>query len=107
MVVLEVDPALDTHLCARVARERYSATLSLAHRVGEGTFAIGGDEINGKRALDYLAVAEHLVNKLEWAEARPDSDHVARFHVRDLERNPERLEEIVGEIAMGRSLLER
>jgi hypothetical protein len=107
MVVLEADASLDTHLSARVARERYSATLSLSYRAGESTFILGGDEINGKRALDYVAVAEHLVNKLEWVEARPDSDHVSRFHVRDLDRNPERLEEVIGEIAMGRSLLER
>jgi hypothetical protein len=107
MVVLETDASLDVHLCARITRERYAATLSLAHPMGEGTFILGGDELNGKRPLDYIAVAEHLANKLEWVEARPDSDHVARFYVRDLERNPERLEELIGEIAMGRSLLER
>jgi len=54
-----------------------------------------------------MAVTEHLANKLEWLETRPDADHVARFQVRDLGRNPERLEEVIGEIAMGRSLLER
>jgi hypothetical protein len=107
MVVLEVEAPMDVHLCARIARERYGATLSLAHVVDEETFIFGGDEINGKRALDYMAVAEHLANKLEWLEPRPDADHVARFHVRDLGRNPERLEEVIGEIAMGRSLLER
>ncbi len=107
MVVLEVEAAMDVHLCARIARERYAATLSLAHVVDEETFILGGDEINGKRALDYMAVAEHLANKLEWLETRPDADHVARFQVRDLGRNPERLEEVIGEIAMGRSLLER
>ena len=35
------------------------------------------------------------------------ADHVARFRVRDLARHPERMEEILAEIAMGRSLLER
>ena len=107
MVVLEVEGSLDVHLCARIARERYSATLSLAHSVGEATFIFGGDEVNGKRALDYMAVADHLTNKLEWVEARPDADHVSRFHIRDLDRYPERLEEVIGEIAMGRCLLER
>jgi hypothetical protein len=107
MVVLDVEPALDLHLSARVARERYGATLSLAHRVGESSFVFTGDEMIGKRALDYLAVAEHLADKLEWVEARPDADHVARFHVRDLDRHPERLDEVIGEIAMSRSLLER
>jgi hypothetical protein len=107
MVVLEVEAAMDVHLSARIARERYGATLSLAHVVDEETFIFGGEEINGKRTLDYMGVTEHLANKLEWLETRPDADHVARFQVRDLGRNPERLEEVIGEIAMGRSLLER
>ena len=107
MVVLEVEAAMDVHLCARIARERYAATLSLAHAVGEETFIFGGEEINGKRALDFMAVAEHLASKLQWVEARPDADHVSRFQVRELDRHPERLEEVIGEIAMGRSLLER
>lgn len=98
---------MDVHLCARIARERYAATLSLAHAVGEETFIFGGEEINGKRALDFMAVAEHLASKLQWVEARPDADHVSRFQVRELDRHPERLEEVIGEIAMGRSLLER
>ena len=107
MVVLEVDASMDAHMCARIARERYGASLSLAHYIGEETFIFGGDEINSKRAFDYLAVADHLVNKLEWVDARPDADHVSRFQVRELERHPERMEEVIAEIAMGRSLLER
>ena len=30
-----------------------------------------------------------------------------RFRVRDLPRHPERLDQVIGEIAMGRSILER
>jgi hypothetical protein len=107
MVVLEVDPGLDPALCARIARERYEATLSLSRRTGEEIFTFAGDEVSGRRALDYEAVAQHLVEKLEWVEARPDADHVARFRIRDLARMPERFEEVVAEIAMGRSQLER
>ena len=107
MVVVPVAEPFDIHLSARIARERYSATLSLAYRVGGETLAFGGDEMIGKRALDYPAVVDHLVNKLEWIESRPDADHVARFRVRDLDAHPERLEELMGEIAMGRALLER
>jgi hypothetical protein len=107
LVDVAVEDPFDLHLCGRIARERYGATLSLTHRVGGEVFALGGDELIGKRALDYQAVVEHLVNKLEWIEARPDSDHVARFRVRDLASHPERLEELMGEIAMGRALLER
>lgn len=107
LVVVPVEGAVDIHLAARVARERYGASLSLAYRVGEETLTLCGDEISGKRTLDYLAVAEHLVNKLEWVDPRPDADHVARFRIRELDRRPERLDELIGEIAMGRSLLER
>jgi hypothetical protein len=107
MVVLEVEPGIDVHLASRVARERYDASLSLAHVMGEEVFVFAGDETTGKRALDYMAIAEHLCAKLEWVEARPDADHVSRFRIRGLDRHPERLEEVVGEIAMGRSLLER
>jgi hypothetical protein len=107
MVVLEVEPGIDMHLASRVARERYDASLSLAHVMGEEVFVFAGDETTGKRALDYMAIAEHLCAKLEWVEARPDADHVSRFRIRGLDRHPERLEEVVGEIAMGRSLLER
>ena len=107
MVVLDVDANRDIHLVSRIARERYGASLSLARTVGEEAFVFAGDETTGKRSLDYNAISEHLVEKLEWVEARPDADHVSRFHVRDLARHPERLEEVVAEIAMGRSLLER
>ena len=107
MVVLEVDAGFDPALCARIARERYHATLSLARRAGEETFGFAGDEVTGRRALDYQAVAHHLVEKLEWVEARPEADHTARFRIRDLARVPARLEEVIAEIAMGRSQLER
>jgi len=107
LVVAEVDAGLDVHLVSRILRERYGATLSLARTAGEDVFVFAGDETTGKRALDYMAIAEHLTDKLEWVDARPDADHVSRFRVRDVERNPDRFEEVVGEIAMGRSLLER
>ncbi|MBK7947484.1 MAG: hypothetical protein IPK00_01755 [Deltaproteobacteria bacterium] len=107
MAVLDVDAGLDPGLCARIARERYAATLSLTRRAGEEVFTFAGDEVTGRRALDYQAVAHHLVEKLEWVEGRPDADHVARFRVCDLARRPERLEEVIAEIAMGRSQLER
>jgi len=107
MVVVEVDAGFDPTLCARIARERYAASLSLTRRKGEDSFTFSGDEVTGRRALDYQAVAHHLVNKLEWVEARPEADHVARFRIRDLARHPDRLEEVIAEIAMGRSQLER
>ena len=48
-----------------------------------------------------------VANKLEWVEQLPDTDHVARMRVRDRNAHPERLDDLVAEIAMGRSILER
>lgn len=107
MVVVPVEGEHDLHLTARIARERYKASLSLAYAAGGEVFVFTGDEGSGKRALDYLAVVEHLVNKLEWVESRADADHVARFRIAGLTSNPDRMDELIGEIAMGRSLLER
>ena len=107
LVVVEVPPELDLHLTARVVRERYDASLSLAHRPGSEHVVFAGDELAGRRSLDLGSLVEHICNKLEWVEQLPDTDHVARVRVRDWGSHPERLDEIVAEIAMGRSLLER
>jgi hypothetical protein len=107
LVVLEVPPELDLHLAARVARERYGASLSLAYRPSSEEVVFAGDELSGRRSLDLGALIEHVTHKLDWVEQLPDEDHVARMRVRDRAGHPERLDDIVAEIAMGRSILER
>ncbi|MDE0884720.1 MAG: hypothetical protein OSB70_04220, partial [Myxococcota bacterium] len=107
MVVVQVGAGFDIQLTARVARERYGAQLSLGYHEGGELFILSGEESGGRRTLDFGALAEHLADKLEWVEALPDDDHVARFLVGGLEANADRLNEVVGEIAMGRSILER
>jgi len=107
MVVLEVASDLDPHIASRIARERYGALLSLACRKGETLFHFAGEELNGRHVLDFGALAEHLANKLDWVDALADDDHVARFNVAGLSEHPERLDAVIGEIAMGRSILER
>lgn len=106
LVVVPVPAALDPHLAARIARERYGASLSLAWIEGEETVVLAADEMPGRRALDAGSMAEHLASKHAWIDALPDADHVARFTVRDLARHPERIDEVLAEIAMGRSILE-
>jgi hypothetical protein len=105
LVRVPVPPELDLHLAARIARERHAAQLSLAWQEGGEALILGGEGAGG-RELDLVAVAEHLANKLEFAEALPDDDHVARIRVRDLAAHPDRIDEVVAEIAMGRSILE-
>jgi hypothetical protein len=51
-------------------------------------------------------MVDHLAEKLSWVESLSDADHVARFRVRDLERRPERIDEVVAEIGMSRGVLE-
>jgi len=107
LVVVEVPAELDLHLTARVVRERYAATLSLAYRPDGEEVVFGGDELAGRRSLDLGALVEHVTDKLEGVERLPDDDHVARMRVRDRANRPDRLDDIVAEIAMGRSILER
>jgi len=44
--------------------------------------------------------------KHDWIEALRDEDHMARMRVREFTTRPERLDELVAEVAMGRSMLE-
>ncbi|MGH0030689.1 MAG: hypothetical protein ACQGVC_12920 [Myxococcota bacterium] len=106
MVVLEVPETLDIHLAGRIARERYGAQLSLASRAGGELLVLGGDESRTRRGLDLGGMAAHLASKHDWITALPDDDFVARLRVRDLRSVPGRLDEVVSEIAMGRSIVE-
>lgn len=106
MVVADVPPELDLHLTMRMARERYAAVLSLARTENEDLLVLGADDASGKRAVDLSRMVEHLAEKFGWVDAKTDADHVARFRVKDLATQPERLDEIVAEIGMGRSVLE-
>ena len=106
MVVLEVPDEFDLHLAARIARERYQAPISLAHRPDGELLILGGDEGPAHRGLDLGAMTAHLAAKLDWVESLPDDDHVARMRVRNLWSTPGRMDEVVAEIAMGRSIVE-
>ena len=84
----------------------FAAQISLATIDGSELVLLGADEERGRRGLDLGAMVDHLVAKHEWIEPFSDSDHVARIRVRELVSQPERIEEVIGEIAMGRSILE-
>jgi hypothetical protein len=106
LVIAPVPAALDVFLLARIARERYAAELSLAWTEGEETFVLASDEGSTRRSLDVLGMVEHLAGKHTWIEALPDADHVARFRIKGAAAHPERIDEALAEIAMGRSILE-
>ncbi|HXV37001.1 MAG TPA: hypothetical protein VEC18_07620, partial [Myxococcota bacterium] len=106
MVVVPTPPDLDMHLAARIARERYGSQLSIAGYEGDSIFVLAADEIPARRNLDLAAMVSHLASKHDWIEATTSEDHVARIRIRDFATHPERLNDVIGEIAMGRSILE-
>jgi hypothetical protein len=108
LAVVPVPAGLDLYLTARIVRERYDARLSLAHpEAGHAELLVlGGEDSGGRRSLNLRAMVEHLAEKFSFVEALSDADHVARVRVRGLHEHPQRFDELVGEIAMGRSILE-
>ncbi|HKJ25421.1 MAG TPA: hypothetical protein VKB65_11400 [Myxococcota bacterium] len=106
MVLLDVPAELELSLAGRIARERYGAQLSLARHEGRGICILGANDGASARPLSVGSMAQHLGEKLSWVETLPGADHVARFRIHGLDAAPERLEAVVSEIGMGRSILE-
>jgi hypothetical protein len=106
LVVVPVPRDLDVHLAARVARERYGAQLSVAYAEGDELLVVASDDIPGRRGLDLGRLVGHLSAQHEWIQGLSDEDHVARLRVRGLPERPERLDEVIAEIAMARSIFE-
>ena len=107
LVIVDAPADLDPQLAGRVARERYEASLSLVMNEGFETLILTGEELPGRRSLDVGALVDHLGSKLPWVDVLPSGDRVARFRIDDLARQPHRLEEVIGMISTGRSILER
>jgi hypothetical protein len=106
-LVVALTPAeLDLHLVSRIARERYEAQVSVARVEGGDLVVLGSDEGRGRRILDLSGMVEHLASKHDWVIPLPREDHVARLRIRDIAAHPERFDELISEIAMGRSILE-
>ncbi len=106
LVTVPIPANLDRAMTARVARERYAAHLSLAWVEGEELVVLGGDESANRRSLDLSGMVAHVATKHDWVHALPGDDHVARLRVSDLAGHPERIDAVLAEIAMGRSILE-
>lgn len=106
LVRVPVPPSLDLQLTARIARERYASELSVAWTEGDERFVLGSDESATRRPFDLGSMVDHLAEKFGWVHALADADHVARFRIEGAASHPERIDEVVGEIAMGRSILE-
>jgi hypothetical protein len=106
LAVVPVPKELDLHLTARVVRERLGAQIALAHREAEELVVLSGEEARGRHGFDMGGLVSHLASKHDWIEALRDEDHMARMRVHEFATRPERLDEVVAEVAMGRSMLE-
>lgn len=106
IVIGAVPAGHDLHLASRIMRERYRVPISMVHTEGDELLVLGSDDVAGRRAIDIGAMADHLSQKFGWIESQSDTDHVARFRLRDMAANPDRLEEVVREIGLGRGILE-
>jgi hypothetical protein len=106
LVVVPVPTELDPHLTARVVRERLGAQISLVHREAEDLMVLSGEESRGRHGFDMESLVNHLASKHDWIEVLRNEDHMARMRVHELATRPERLDELVAEVAMGRSMLE-
>ena len=76
------------------------------HRDRQGQdelFVLAGDDTSSRSGLDLGAMCEHLAAKLVYVTLLADEDHVPRFRIGGVNEHPERLDEIVSEIAMARS----
>ena len=105
-IVVSMPAELDLHLASRIARERYDSQVSVAWVEGGDLVVLGSDEGRGRRNVDLSGMVEHLASKHQWVVPLPDEDHVARLRIRDIAAHPERFDELISEIAMGRSILE-
>jgi hypothetical protein len=103
MVVVQVPEHLDAGEVARRARNAAGCRLSLASREGDETVMLVANE--EKRHINVQGVAECLSGLLPWVELRPSGDRKASLLIDDLPRHPERLEQLIGEIARHKSLL--
>ncbi len=106
MVIIDVPAEFDLSLTGRVVRERYGAHLSLARREGDGLLILGTHEGLTPRPMAVVPMAQHLGQKLAWVDALAADDHVARVFVHGLDAHPERLDALIAEIGMGRTILE-
>ncbi|MEE2678390.1 MAG: hypothetical protein VX546_07425 [Myxococcota bacterium] len=106
LVVVPVPPGIDPHMTGRLARERFGAQVSVTYVEGDNLVLLGADEGRGRQGFELGAMVTHLATKHEWIEPHRDEDHVARLRIRDMAAHPERLDEVVGALGMGRSILE-
>ena len=79
------------------------ARLSLSSREGEDWLLIGANE--EKRPINVLGLADHVGAHVPWAQSRSGGDRMGRIRVAELDRHPERIETLIGEIVRNRSIL--
>ena len=103
LAVVRVPKELDAGEVGRRVRMSTGARLSLSSREGENLLLIGCNE--EKRPINVLGLADHVGGRVSWAEAQLGGDRMGRIRVAELDRHPERIEALIGEIVRNRSIL--
>ncbi len=103
LAVVRVPKELDAGEVGRRVRMSTGARLSLSSREGEDWLLIGANE--EKRPINVLGLADHVGAHVPWAQSRSGGDRMGRIRVAELDRHPERIEALIGEIVRNRSIL--
>jgi len=94
---------LDAGEVGRRVRLRTGARLSLAAREGDDLVVLScNDE---KRPLNVVSLLDAVGNELPFVRPKVGGDRIGRARVDELDRRPERIEELIGGIVRHRSML--
>ncbi|HXX47467.1 MAG TPA: hypothetical protein VEN47_04505 [Myxococcota bacterium] len=103
LAVCQVPRHLDAGEVGRRVRLRTGARLSLAAREGDDLVMLScNDE---KRPLNVVNLLDAVGNELPFVRPKVGGDRIGRARVEELDRRPERIEELIGGIVRHRSML--
>lgn len=103
LAVCQVPRHMDAGEVGRRVRLRTGARLSLAAREGDDLVVLScNDE---KRPLNVVSLLDAVGNELPFVRPKVGGDRIGRARVDELDRRPERIEELIGGIVRHRSML--
>ena len=103
LAVCQVPRDLDPGEVGRRVRLRTGARLSLAAREGDDLVVLASND--EKRPLNVMSLLDAVGGELSFVRPKTGGDRVGRARVDELDRRPERIEELIGGIVRHRSIL--
>jgi len=103
LAVCQVPRNLDPGEVGRRVRLRTGARLSLAAREGDDLVVLASND--EKRPLNVMSLLDAVGDELSFVRPKTGGDRVGRARVAELDRRPERIEELIGGIVRHRSIL--